>query len=404
VKAVRNANICLPFNSHEAQPRFDKIAPLTMIDLFCGTGGFAEGFLKSGIPFDLKYALDLDSNSTSTAACNHPTTLVETGDIRHVQTSDVKQRIGLECVDVIIGGPPCQGYSSLRPRRGTGKSDDRNDLYMEFARFVRDLRPKMVVLENVVGLLTHQGGDTLSMILEEFTGLGYRVDWRILNAAAYGVPQKRERFIMLAARDNALFHFPQPTHRFDGKVIGYKDRSRVLRAHAEAPMALSVMDAISDLPPLHRGETALAYTLEPQNEYQAERRKDSVSLSLHKAANHNEKMMRVIELSGPSIRSLPPDLVTSGFSSCYSRLAADEPATTITVKFQSPSSSKCIHPVQNRTLTPREAARIQSFDDAYTFTGPPTDIARQIGNAVPPLLGRALARAVAGAIADAGER
>ena len=144
----------------------------------------------------------------------------------------------------------------------SGKLDDRNNLYMEFARFVRDFRPKMVVLENVVGLLTHQGGDTLSVILEEFAALGYRVDWRILNAAAYGVPQKRERFIMLAALDNAVFHFPQPTHRFNGKTIGYKDRSRILRAHADAPMALTVMDAISDLPPLQRGETATMYTLE----------------------------------------------------------------------------------------------------------------------------------------------
>ena len=408
VNARRNAALRLPFPTTDARSgtelALSNDRPITMIDLFCGTGGFAEGFLRSGLPFDLKYAVDLDTNSTSTAASNHPTTTVQTGDIRQITTSDVKERIGAEHVDLIIGGPPCQGYSSLRPSRGTGKSDERNDLYTHFARFVRDFRPKMVVLENVVGLLTHQGGATLDAILQEFESLDYRVDWRILNAAAYGVPQKRERFIMLAARDNARFMFPEPTHRFGGKVIGYKDPSRILRAHADAPPALTVMDAISDLPPIQRGETATAYTMDALNPYQAERRRGSASLSLHQAANHNDKMMRVIELAGPSIRSLPPELVSSGFSSSYSRLEADEPATTITVKFQSPSSSKCIHPLQNRTLTPREAARIQSFDDTYVFKGPPTDIARQIGNAVPPLLGKALAHSVARAIVDAGGR
>ena len=367
----------------------------TVIDLFCGTGGFAEGFVSENMPFALKYAIDLDANSTATTQANHPACIVDTVSIRDMPPERVQERLGLNEVDLVIGGPPCQGYSSLRPNRGANLDDGRNNLYMHFARYVAAFRPKIAVLENVVGLLTHESGATLDSLLETFSAFGYAVDWRILNAASFGVPQKRERFIMFAARDNGPVRFPAPTHRFDGKVIGYKDRSRLLVGAPSCPAALSVMDAIGDLPFLSRAEEATDYDKEPQNEYQRARRAGSKRLTLHKAANHNDKMMRVMELAGPSMRSLPPDLVTSGFSSSYSRLKADEPSTTITVKFQSPSSNKCIHPVQNRTLTPREAARIQSFDDRYVFSGSMTDVARQIGNAVPPLLGRAIAATVA---------
>ncbi len=366
----------------------------TIIDLFCGTGGFAQGFLDAGSHFALKYAIDLDESASATARANHQDTIVETKDIREASPKSVQELLGTKHVDLVIGGPPCQGYSSLRPNRSSAEEDERNSLYMRFASFVAAFRPKVAVLENVVGLLTHREGETLERLLEAFGSLKYRVDWRLLNAASYGVPQKRERFVMIAARDNGVVRFPAPTHHFEGKVIGYRDRSRTLLASPSSSRALSVGDAIGDLPHLERGQEADSYDRPAKNAYQRARRGRATRLTLHKAANHSDKMMQVIKHSGPSIRSIPSHLITSGFSSCYSRLAAEEPATTITVKFQSPASSKCIHPSQHRTLTPREAARIQSFDDSYVFAGSMTEIAAQLGNAVPPLLGRAIATSV----------
>ncbi len=365
-----------------------------MIDLFCGTGAFAEGFAGQRDRYELAYAIDSEPLPSATARANHPTCVVETEDIRQKRPAHVQRAFGIDKVDVIIGGPPCQGYSSLRPNRSCEAEDERNDLYLHFAAYAEHFRPKVVVMENVVGLLTHRAGATLERILDAFDKMGYSVDWRILNAASFGVPQKRERFIMIAARDNAPVRFPTPTHHFDGRVIGYRDKSRFLRAPVSAPPALTVSDAIADLPPLTRGQQVTRYTRRARNPYQSERRVQSDFLTLHKAANHSDKMMRVIKLAGSSKSALPKNLVTSGFSSCYSRLSADEPSATITVKFQSPASSKCIHPSQDRTITPREAARIQSFDDSYVFVGPLTRVASQIGNAVPPLLGRAIADSV----------
>ena len=192
----------------------------TMVDLFCGTGGFAQGFLDSGSHFELKYAIDLDESASATSRANHQDTIVETKDIREVSPKSVQELLRTKHVDLVIGGPPCQGYSSLRPNRSSAEEDERNSLYMRFAAFVAAFRPKVAVLENVVGLLTHRGGETVERLLETFASHRYRVDWRILNAASYGVPQKRERFVMIAARDNGALAFPAPTHCFEGKVIG----------------------------------------------------------------------------------------------------------------------------------------------------------------------------------------
>ena len=367
---------------------------LTIVDLFCGTGGFSSGFLSASDRFNLVYAVDLDPAAIATARANHGAARIDLADIRAARASAVHRSLGLRELDVLIGGPPCQGFSSLRPNRAGTEEDQRNNLYMEFAEYARVFRPKVVVMENVVGLLTHRSGRTLDEILQRFVDLKYRVDWRILNAAHFGVPQKRERFIMIASRDSGPLEFPKPTHSFRGKVIGYRDKARHVASSAGLPRAISVMDAIGDLPALERGESALEYSGPASTKYQRCRRGRARSLTLHKASFHSDKMMRVIRLAGSSASALPRNLVSSGFSTCYSRLAADEPANTITVKFQSPASSRCIHPIQDRTITPREAARIQSFDDSYRFEGSLTQIAAQIGNAVPPVLGASIARSV----------
>lgn len=369
---------------------------LKLIDLFCGTGGFAQGFVDHSPSFEISYAIDSNSNAVKTAKANHPFTQVSEKDIRDVDPCQVSSLIGVNEVDVIVGGPPCQGFSSLRPNRSSKEDDERNNLFLNYAKFVKYFRPKVFVLENVIGLVTHDQGITLRRILEAFGDLGYTCDWRILNAANYGVPQKRERFILIGSRDGGIIQFPKPTHHYDGRVIGHRDKSRFVASGDELPPALSVMDAIGDLPVLSSGESADAYTNLPRTDYQRSRRKKQRILTLHRASNHSAKMLEVISHAGANISSIPSNLITSGFSSCYSRLDAHEPATTITVKFQSPASSKCIHPEQNRTITPREAARIQGFDDDYVFSGSLTQVAAQLGNAVPPLLGKAIASEVLG--------
>lgn len=364
---------------------------LKLIDLFCGTGGFAQGFVDHSSRFKISYAIDCNETSAKTAKANHPKAHISQYDIRDVDPRQVATLLDSNKVDVIVGGPPCQGFSSLRPNRSSKDNDARNNLFLNYAKFVSYFVPRVFILENVVGLVTHEQGRTLTRILETFHDLGYTCDWRILNAANYGVPQKRERLILIGSKENGEIQFPKPTHHYTGRVIGHWDKSRIVTSVDELPPALSVMDAISDLPVLLSGESADTYTKPPRNSYQRLRRKNQKILSLHRASNHSDKMLEVIRHAGASISSIPRSLITSGFSSCYSRLDADGPATTITVKFQSPASSKCIHPQQDRTITPREAARIQGFDDDYVFEGSLTQIAAQIGNAVPPLLGKAIA-------------
>jgi DNA (cytosine-5)-methyltransferase 1 len=261
----------------------------------------------------------------------------------------------------------------------------------------------MFVLENVVGLATYQDGATLAAMLECFQGLGYECDWRILNAAHYGIPQKRERLILIGAEKGGQVVFPKPTHACDADTIGFRDKSRMLRPADEPllmrtkplPRALGVMDAIGDLPPIANGESASEYDRPHSNDFQLARRRGAQTLTLHSSTRHTDRMMKIIRHSGPNISSIPKHLITSGFSSCYSRLDADEPSVTITVNFVHPASNRCIHPKLDRALTPREGARLQSFDDDFEFAGNRTQIVKQIGNAVPPLLGRAIADALA---------
>ena len=208
---------------------------------------------------------------------------------------------------------------------------------------------------------------------------------------------------MIGAERGGKLLFPEPTHYHDGSTIGFRDRARVIRTPKRdlfepetllAP-AVTVMDAISDLPPVSAGDEAKHYAAEPLNTFQAERRKGVNGLTMHVATAHSKKMLEIIHYSGKNIDCIPKHLITSGFSSCYSRLAGDEPSVTLTVNFVHPASNRCIHPQQHRALTVREGARIQSYDDAFIFAGNRTQVVKQIGNAVPPLLGRAIARSVA---------
>jgi len=376
-----------------------------IIDLFCGTGGFSKGFEDAkGGNFEVAFGIDLLPTSIGTFKLNHQRAFGVAGDIRKYKKSEVAEKIraGRGDISVILGGPPCQGFSSIRPFRSINDDDPRNDLFEEFASYVNFFRPNMFVLENVTGLATHKNRDTITLMQECFKSLGYDCDWRLLNAAHYGVPQKRERLIMIGAEKGGRIVFPEPTHFFEGTTVGFRDRKKVISATSEDLFkekflmpAVSVMNAISDLPTIGSGESVEKYTNAPKNSYQFERRSGIEKLKLHSSTTHSDKMLQIIKHAGKNIDCIPKHLISSGFSSCYSRLDADEPAVTITVNFVHPASNRCIHPNQDRALTPREGARLQSFDDGFEFFGNRTQIVKQIGNAVPPLLGRAIAEQVA---------
>lgn len=361
------------------------------LDLFCGTGGFSHGFINYSREFALSGAIDNQPIPAATCKANNPDAFVVCEDIRRVRPSDLRRNLPIKDIQLIVGGPPCQGFSSLRPFRSSRDDDPRNSLFESFASFVNFFRPSIFIMENVVGILTHKNGETLERIQDCFASLGYTTDWRLMNAANYGVPQKRERFVLIGVQGGLKVQFPSPTHSYNGRSIGFRDKTRMILQASGLPRAVSVMEAIGDLPPVASGQCALQYTVSPSNSYQRCRRRNAKTLTLHEAANHSQKILDIIRHAGSSIQCIPSHLITSGFTSCYSRMEPDEPATTLTVKFMSASSNKCIHPFQDRALTPREGARLQSFDDDFIFCGSRTDIVTQLGNAVPPLLGEALA-------------
>jgi DNA (cytosine-5)-methyltransferase 1 len=378
---------------------------LKLFDLFCGTGGFSKGFEKAdNARYETLLGVDILPVSVRTFSLNHPKALAIPGDIRRLHCDDLQERLKLKPgeLDLIIGGPPCQGFSSIRPFRSSIEDDPRNNLFEQFANFVNFFRPRALVVENVVGLATHNDGAALAQMQECFAGLGYDCDWRILNAAHFGVPQRRERLIFIGVQKGGRKNFPQPTHKSNGSTIGHRDRSRMLIPNEDlfSPKlnlkpAVTVLDAIDDLPPIKSGESADHYDRAPRNDYQRQRRNGCKKLDLHYSTTHTPRMLEIIRHAGKNISSIPRHLISSGFSSCYSRLDGDMPSVTITVNFIHPASNRCIHPECDRALTPREGARLQSFDDEFQFAGNRSQVVKQIGNAVPPLLGKAIGEALA---------
>lgn len=365
-----------------------------VMDLFCGVGGFSTGFESTG-EFEVIAGIDLLGDRLETFCSNHSAANGYGGDIRNFDVSSLMN----ECPTpfVIIGGPPCQGFSSIRPFRNIEWSDPRNNLGEEFCRVIASIRPEWLVFENVVGLLNHRSGKTFEALMGAFEALGYRVSARVLNAAYHGLPQRRERLLVVGSLKGKPFEWPTATHRHDKRsMVG---RSNLLITPDEGLFdntspALTLMDAIDDLPPVQSGGNASEYVAKPRNRYQEVLRFQAEVLTLHEATMHSDEMLNIIKHAGSSIAALPPGLVTSGFSTSYSRLAADEPSNTITVNFVHPASNRCIHPFQQRALTPREGARLQSFPDTFVFKGNRTQVVKQIGNAVPPLLGKLIAEAI----------
>lgn len=383
------------------------MAALKVMDLFCGTGGFSKGFENAiGAEYRVMFGLDILEVAAQTFKLNHPKAVVSTQNIRRIKPEQVSTALQLTPgdIDLIIGGPPCQGFSSIRPFRSAEEDDPRNNLFLEFAAFVAHFRPKIFVIENVIGLATYREGETIEAMEQHFHQLGYRSDWRILNAAHFGVPQRRERLFFIGVQNGASITWPTPTHSSDDPTIGHKNRQRMLLPRQPdlftptvptLSPAVTVLDAIGDLPRITSGEESSDYEHSPATDYQRDRRKDCQELSLHYSTRHSPKMLEIIKHSGPNVSYIPKHLITSGFSSCYSRLDGDKPSVTITVNFVHPASNRCIHPICDRALTPREGARLQSFDDDFKFAGNRSQITKQIGNAVPPLLGKIIGESLA---------
>jgi DNA (cytosine-5)-methyltransferase 1 len=318
---------------------------LNVIDLFCGAGGFSTGFTEAG--FNIVLGIDVVERFVETFKKNHPQAQVICGDIRQISVDNIRKTIGAKKIHVIIGGPPCQGFSMAGRR---DPKDPRNSLFMEFVRIVDGIKPPFFVMENVRGLLASRTASevpVIDIIKNEFSKIGYEVEYHILLAADYGVPQKRNRLIFIGTNSGKRITFPQPTH----SRIGYTDLTG-----KKIPAWVSV------------GNVLLS--------------KDEVE----KGYFHSQRMRE-----GFIKRRQRHELKGNGFGAQYLRM--DEPSYTISARYWKDGSDALVKYSEDeiRMLTPLEVARIQSFPDSYVFEGSKREVYIQIGNAVPPLLAKVIA-------------
>lgn len=342
---------------------------LKVLDLFAGVGGLSYGFQMAG--FEIAGAIEYDKSFAQSMKKNHKNTEIFTKDIKEIKPTDVKKVIGN--VDIIVGGPPCQGFS-LKGQRG-GIDDKRNFLFKEYVKYVDFFKPKYFVLENVPTILSSNDGYFKDQIIKEFTKLGYKVNCGILNASDFGVPQNRRRAIFIGTKN--------------GKEILLPEKKNIKK--------VTVWDAISDLAYLNSNEGSFEsnYKIKPKSDFQKELRKNSKKLFNHQATNHS-----VVALD--RLKRIPPEKgkeyltekISSTFGQTWGRLEKNKQSPTIVTRFDTPSNGKNSHPFLHRAITAREAARIQSFPDDFIFYGNKTSVNKQIGNAVPPLLGKAIAEQI----------
>lgn len=383
---------------------------LNVLDTFAGAGGFSLGFTMTG-KYRIIGAIEADLWASETFRFNHPETEVITNDIRKVSDEEILDKFKGR-VDVLLGGPPCQGYSIANKNAGDVK-DPRNSLFVEFLRTAKLLSPDVVIMENVPNLIKAKTSSeqlVLDIIKEELEGLGYSVKHTIISATDYGVPQIRKRLLVVASKKQIDTFFPLPTH----SVI--EDGNLFTGALKSCP---TLWDAISDLPDVEAcgGAEEMDYTKEPENDYQRALRYKSAKVYNHKAMNHTPRMVERFKAIkwGESASDVPEELkpfkrnskeiATKVYSQNSRRMYPFKPCHTIAASFY----ANFVHPYKNRNFTAREGARIQSFPDWYVFKGHPTTPSHsllkkegrldeihlcqynQIGNAVPPLMAKAIA-------------
>lgn len=362
------------------------------LDLFSGAGGLAEGFLRAGV--HVAAAVELHPQAGLTHAFNHPDTSVFVGDIREIDVTlleeGVKATTGSREVDVVIGGPPCQGFSSAGRK---SESDPRNSLFRQYVRIVDHFRPEIFVLENVPGFKTMYGGAIYREAVSAMRAMGYQTSDMIVHARDHGVPQRRRRFVMVGTLSKK-FEWPSPSHISGGGLL----RDLDVRAWVSAG------EALDDLAYLTPGLESARYEKPADSEYARARRGTNTLLFNHLATKHREKAAGIIRRIpvGGSIRDIPSD--ERGTKKLT--MTKIDPRSISNTVVSMPDD--LLHYSQDRILTVREMARLQSFDDDYVFFGKRTsgfterrhDVPQytQVGNAVPPVLAAALGGAVATAL------
>ena len=379
---------------------------LHAIDLFCGAGGLSQGFRQGG--FDIRLGVDADEDACATYRLNQPGAKALVADLRELSAADLLAEAGLNEVEVVLGGPSCQGFSTHGRRNGWVRPDDsRNFLYREYARIVEELQPLYFVMENVPGLLYYDNGRFWERIRRRFARAGYRINHELLLAADYGIPQLRRRLLIVGTRLPGAFAFPQRTHvgalRRDHRELWEKRR---LAQWPHLAPHVGVWEAISDLPELGAGGggDCARYGGLAETEFQLRARRGSHWLYDHQAARISEGHRLQIEQvpEGGTWRDIPLRLLPQRFArirrtdstTLFGRLERAYPAYTITTQFNNVTTGCYTHPLQHRALSAREGARIQTFPDRYRFLGSLDSKCRQIGNAVPPLLAEVVAHAV----------
>ena len=336
---------------------------MNVLDLFCGCGGLSYGFEKAG--YNILLGIDNDSKALETFELNHKGSKSICGDITSITyRKDIKSIIGDRKIDVIVGGPPCQGMSLSGPRKF---DDPRNSLYLSYIRLVNEIKPKAFVIENVPGLVGLFNGQIKDSIIEKFTEMGYNIKYQILCASDFGVPQNRRRVVFVGLK-NGEFVYPEPLDE-----------------------VVTCEMALSDLPSLQNdiGTEQAQYVTAPQNKYQELMRCNSNTVRNHIAANHSEKVQKIISLvpDGGNYKDLPEEYINSrNFHVAWTRFASQKPAPTIDTGHR-----HHFHYKYNRVPTVRECARLQSFPDDFIFLGNKTQQFRQVGNAVPPLMAQVIA-------------
>ena len=355
---------------------------MRVLDLFAGVGGLSYGFYKNQ-NFKVIAANEILTDMAKAYSLNHQDVLMFNKDIKDFGLQDFDKDPN---IDIVIGGPPCQAYSTVGKRL---LDDPRGKLFQEYFRILKEFTPSTFLYENVKGLISMNGHTLLPQITSLFETLGYKVKYKLLNAADYGVPQMRERVIIVGTLLEKEYEYPKQTH-----YNSFYKKGLFVEDHLSH---VTLIDAIGDLPPINANEESNHYLLKPMNHYQKQMRKNSNILLDHNSPNHNSNLINLISHipEGGTLLDIPENIrPKKAFGNSYSRLWSNRPSTTITRNLGTPSSARCIHPFLNRGLTTREGARLQSFPDNYIFYGSRSSKNLQIGNAVPPILSTFLADSI----------
>lgn len=336
---------------------------LTVIDLFCGCGGLSQGFIDAG--YEISLGIDKWVDAIETFNFNHKDSKGIVADLLEINPNTISKNETIDKVDVIIGGPPCQGFSIAGKRI---IEDERNQLYKTFLNFVEYFKPKAFLMENVPNIMSMGKGAIKNQIIKDFEKLGYKVSHQILLASNYGIPQNRKRAFFVGLKNNVEFDFPIPTSP-NNKITS--------------------KEAISDLTE-HSITDGSPYYNKYESSYQKQMRNGNKVVFNHQITEHKEKTIEIIAMvpDGGNYKSLPKELhTTRKVNIAWTRLNSQKPSFTIDT-----GHNHHFHYEFNRVPTARESARLQSFHDDFIFRKGKTSQLKQIGNAVPPLLAKELAK------------